>query len=76
MPLKKAKRIQTVAAVFLGVCGVMVLGIGFFRGWNGWNLGVALLVSAGYVALHGYFHRNDTTPSSLADFRSSKKNEC
>ena len=60
VPLKKAKRIQAVAAVFLGICGVMVLGIGFFRGWNGCNLGVALLVSAGYVALHGFFHRNDT----------------
>lgn len=63
MPLKKAKRIQAAAAVILAVCGVLSLGIGFFQDWNGngWNLGWALLVSAGYVAVHSYFHRNDTT---------------
>lgn len=61
MPLKKAKCIQAAAAVILAACGVLVLGIGFFQDWNGWNLGVALLVSAGYVAVHSYFHRNDTT---------------
>lgn len=61
MPLKKAKCIQAAAAVILAACGVLVLGIGFFQDWNGWNLGWALLVSAGYVAVHSYFHRNDTT---------------
>lgn len=61
MPLKKAKCIQAAAAVILSACGVLVLGIGFFQDWNGWNLGWALLVSAGYVAVHSYFHRNDTT---------------
>lgn len=63
MLLKKAKRIQIAAAVILAACGALSLGIGFFQDWNGngWNLGVTFLVSAGYVAVHSYFHRNDTT---------------
>ena len=65
VPLKKAKCIQAAAAVILAACGVLVLGIGFFQGRNGWNLGVALLVSAGYVAVHSYFHRNDTTANQF-----------
>ena len=63
MPRKKAKHIQSVAVVILAVCGVMSLGIGFLQDWNtdGWNLGWALLVLAGYITVRSFLHRNDTT---------------
>lgn len=61
--LEKAWRLQTVVAVVLTVCWLLCfLEVGFFRSLNE----TTFLVAAGYLWLHRYFHRNDTSEETSA----------